>query len=56
MEASNEFNNQTMHIEEYIVCINDETKINQVREESENPSLQTGVSKVSREFNEEKTK
>jgi REP element-mobilizing transposase RayT len=56
MEASNEFNNQTLQTEEYIVCINDEIKINQVREESENPSLQIEVSKVLGEFNEEKTK
>jgi hypothetical protein len=55
MEGSNEFNNQTMQIEKYIICINDEIKINQVRER-ENPSLQTEGSRVSRKFNEEKIK
>jgi hypothetical protein len=33
MEGSNEFNNHTMQIEEYIICINDETKINQGKKE-----------------------
>jgi hypothetical protein len=33
MEGSNEFNNQTMQIEEYRICINDDIEINQVREE-----------------------
>jgi hypothetical protein len=47
MEGPNEFNNQTMQIEEYIICINDETKINQVRER-ENPSLQTEGNRVSK--------
>jgi hypothetical protein len=46
MEGSNEFINQTMQIEKYIICINDETKISQVKEDNENPSLQTKVSKV----------
>jgi hypothetical protein len=46
MERSNEFNNQTMQTEKYTICINDETEINQVKEESENPSLQTKVSRV----------
>ncbi len=45
-EGSNEFNNQTMQSEEYIICINDEIKINQVREKSENPSLQIEISSV----------
>jgi hypothetical protein len=40
MEGSNEFNNQTMQIEKYIICINDEIEVNQVKEERENPSLQ----------------
>ncbi len=44
-----------MQIEEYIICINDEIKVNQVNEERENPSLQTKVSRVLREFNEKKT-
>jgi hypothetical protein len=56
MGGSNAFNNQTIQTEEYIVCINDETKINRVREESENPSLQTEVSKVLGESDEEKIK
>jgi hypothetical protein len=47
-------NNQI--IEEYIICINDETEINQIREESENPSLQTKVSRVLGESNEKKIK
>jgi hypothetical protein len=45
-----------MQIEIYIICINDEIEINQVREERENPSLQTKVSRVSREFDEKKIK
>ncbi len=40
----------------YIICINDDTKVNQVREERENPSLQIEVSRVSREYDEEKIK
>jgi hypothetical protein len=39
MERSNDFNNQIMQTEEYIICINDETQVNQVREKRENPSL-----------------
>ncbi len=35
-----------MQNEEYIICINDEIKINQVREEIENPSLQIEISSV----------
>ncbi len=31
MEGSNEFNNHTMQTEKYIICINDETEVNQVR-------------------------
>jgi hypothetical protein len=54
MERSNEFNNQTMQIEKYIICINDEIEVNQVREEIKNPSLQIEVSRVSREFDEKK--
>jgi hypothetical protein len=48
MERSTDFNNQMMQIEKYIICINDEIKVNQVREEKENPSLQTKVSSVKR--------
>jgi hypothetical protein len=56
MERSNEFNNQTMQTEKYIICINDETEVNQIKEERNNPSLQTKVSRVLRKFDEEKTK
>ncbi len=56
MEGWNEFNNQTMQIEEYIICINDVTTIDQVREESENPSLQIEVSRMLRESDEKKIK
>jgi hypothetical protein len=56
MERSNDFNNYTMQMEEYIICINDEIKVNQVREERENPSLQSEVSRISQESNEKKTK
>jgi len=56
MERSNDFNNYTMQIEEYIICINDEIKVNQVREKRENPSLQSEVKRVSQEFDEKKTK
>jgi hypothetical protein len=56
MERSNEFNNQTMQIEIYIICINDETELNQVREERENLNLQIEVSRVSRVYNEKKIK
>ncbi len=45
-----------MQTKEYMICINDDTKANQVREESKNPSLQIKVSRVSREYNEEKIK
>jgi hypothetical protein len=45
---SNEYNNQTMQNEKHIICINDETKVDKVMEEKENPSLQTKVSRVSR--------
>jgi hypothetical protein len=54
MEGSNEFYNQTLQIEKYIICINEETEVNQIREKSENPSLQTKVNRVSRKSNEEK--
>jgi hypothetical protein len=43
MEGSNEFNNQKMKIGKHIICINDETKVNEVMEERKNPSLQTKV-------------
>jgi hypothetical protein len=33
MERSNDFNNQIMQTEEYIICINDETKVNKVTKE-----------------------
>ncbi len=56
MERSNEFNNQTMQIEKYIICMNYEIEVNQVREERENPSLQTKVSRMSRKCDEKKTK
>jgi hypothetical protein len=59
MERSNEYDNQTMQNEKLIIRINDETKINQIMEERENPSLHTKISKVSRvreEIDEEKTK
>jgi hypothetical protein len=46
MKGSNEFNNQTMQSEEYIICINDEIKVNQVREESEISNLQIEISSV----------
>jgi hypothetical protein len=42
---SNEYNNQTIQNEKNIICINDETKVHQVLEEKENPSLQTKVKK-----------
>ncbi len=45
-----------MQIEEYIICINDETKVNQVKEEKENPSLQTKGSRVLGKSYEKKTK
>jgi hypothetical protein len=45
-----------MQTEEYMICINDEIKVNQIREEKENPSLQTKGSRVSRESYEKKTK
>jgi hypothetical protein len=35
-----------MQIEEYRICINDDTEVNQVWEERKNPSLQIEVSKV----------
>jgi hypothetical protein len=56
MEGSNEFNNQTMQIEEYIICINDEIKVNQEREERKNSSLQTKVSRVLKVSYEKKIK
>ncbi len=59
MERSNEYDNQTMQNEEPIIWINDETKVDQIMEERENPSLQTKISRISRvceETNEEKTK
>jgi hypothetical protein len=45
-----------MQTKEYIICINDEVKVNQVREENENPSLQIEISKVSGKSDDEKTK
>jgi hypothetical protein len=45
-----------MQIEIYIICINDEIEVNQVKEERENPSLQIEASRVSREFDEKKIK
>jgi hypothetical protein len=38
MKGSSELNNQTMQIEEYIICINDDIDVNQIREERENSS------------------
>jgi hypothetical protein len=37
-------------------CHNYETKVNQVKEEKENPSLQIKVGRMLREFDEKKTK
>jgi predicted acetyltransferase len=48
-----------MQNEEYIICRNDETKVDQVMEERENPSLQTEISrnlKVCEKIDEEKIK
>jgi hypothetical protein len=45
-----------MQIKEYIICKNDETKVNQVKAEIENPSLQIEGGRVSRESYEDKTK
>jgi hypothetical protein len=48
-----------MQNEEYIICRNDETKVDQVMEERENPSLQIEISrilKVCEEIDEEKIK
>ncbi len=56
MEGWNEFNNQTMQTKIYIICINNEIEVNQVREEKEYPSLQTKVCRVWGEFDEKKTK
>jgi hypothetical protein len=53
--SSNEYNNQTMQNEKHIICINDETEVDQVMEEKENPSLQTKVSRVLREYDKKKT-
>jgi len=56
MERSNEYDNQTMQNEEPIIRINDETKVDQIMEERENPSLQTKISRISKvceETNEE---
>jgi hypothetical protein len=52
---SNEYNNQTMQNEKHIICINDEIEVDQVMEEKENPSLQTKVSRVSKECDKKKT-
>ncbi len=38
------------------MCINYEIEVNQVKEERVNPSLQTKVSRVSKEFDVKKTK
>jgi hypothetical protein len=43
-------------LKKYIICIIDEIKINQVKEERENPSLQIKVNRVLWEFDEAKTK
>jgi hypothetical protein len=56
MERSNEFNNQKMQIKEYTICVNDEIEVNQIKEERENPSLQTEVSRMLGISNEEKIK
>jgi hypothetical protein len=40
MERSNEDDNQPMQNEKPIIRINDETKVDQMMEERENPSLQ----------------
>jgi hypothetical protein len=56
MERLIDFNNQILQTKKYIICINDETKVNQVKEERENPTLQIEVSKVSSEFDEKKIK
>jgi anti-sigma28 factor (negative regulator of flagellin synthesis) len=45
-----------MQIEEYIIWKNDETKVNQIKEEIENPSLQIEGGRVLRESYEDKTK
>ncbi len=48
-----------MQNEEYIICRNDETKVDQVMEERENPSLQTEINrnlKVCEEIDEEQIK
>jgi len=45
-----------MQIEEYIICTFDETKVNQVKEEIKNPSLQIEGGRVSIESYEDKTK
>ncbi len=45
-----------MQIEEYIICINDEIKVNQEREERKNSSLQTKVSRVLKVSYEKKIK
>jgi hypothetical protein len=37
-----------MQNEKHIICINYETKVDQVMKEKENPSLQTKVSRVSK--------
>jgi hypothetical protein len=52
MERSTEYDNQTMQNEEYITCRNDETKVDQVMEERENPSLQTEINIISKVFEE----
>jgi hypothetical protein len=36
-----------MQTEKYVICINDENKVNKVKEKRENPSLQTKVNRVS---------
>jgi hypothetical protein len=46
MKRSNEYDNQTMQNGEYIICRNDETKVDQVMEERESPSLQTKISRI----------
>jgi len=56
MERSNEFNNQTMQTEEYIIRINDEIEVYQVREERENLNLQIEISRVSVVSNKKKIK
>jgi len=58
MEGLNEYDNQGMQNEKHVVIIN-ETKVDQVIEERENPNLQTKINRflgINEEINEDKTK